>query len=128
MLDTNICSFIIRNKSLKENLKQITDNDTLSISSIVASELLFGAHKKDSKNLLKIVEKFIENFVVFEYDLKAADCYAKIRTTLEKQGLIIGSNDLLIAAHALSLDSTLITNNTREFRRVQNLKLEDWSL
>ncbi len=130
MLDTNICSYIIRNKpqSIKTKLQEVEQNHTVALSSIVVSELLYGATKKDSPKLLRIVSAFIDNFIIYDYSKVSAQSYANIRTDLEKKGEIIGANDLLIASHALSLGAVLVTNNTREFERVEKLVLEDWSL
>ena len=130
MFDTNICSYIIRNKpqSIKEKLKEVEQNHTVALSSIVVSELLYGATKKDSPKLMRIVSAFIDNFIIYDYSKVSAQSYANIRTDLEKKGMIIGANDLLIASHALSLGAVLVTNNTREFERVEKLVLEDWSL
>ena len=130
MLDTNICSYIIRNKpqSIKSKLQEIEENHTVALSSIVVSELLYGATKKDSPKLMRIVSAFIDNFIIYDYSKISAKSYANIRTDLEKKGNIIGANDLLIASHALSLGAVLVTNNTREFERVEKLSLEDWSL
>ena len=128
MLDTNTCSFIIRNKPLtiKEKLKKIEQEHTIALSSIVVSELLYGATKKDSPRLLKIVSAFIDNFVIYDYNKVSAQSYATVRTRLERQEEIIGANDLLIASHTLSMDAILVTNNRREFQRVQGLRVEDW--
>jgi len=130
MLDTNICSYIIRNKpqSIKEKLQEVEENHTVALSSIVVSELLYGATKKDSPKLMKVVSAFIDNFIIYDYSKISAQSYGNIRTDLEKKGKIIGANDLLIASHALSLGAILVTNNTREFERVEGLVLEDWSL
>ena len=130
MLDTNICSYIIRNKpqSIKEKLQEVEQNHTVALSSIVVSELLYGVTKKDSPKLTKIVSAFIDNFIIYDYSKVSAQSYANIRTNLEKKGEIIGANDLLIASHALSIGAVLVTNNTREFERVEKLVLEDWSL
>jgi len=130
MLDTNICSYIIRNKpqSIKTKLQEVEQNHTVALSSIVVSELLYGATKKDSPKLMRIVSAFIDNFIIYDYSKVSAQSYANIRTDLEKKGQIIGANDLLIASHALSLGAVLVTNNTREFERVEKLGLEDWSL
>ena len=122
MLDTNICSYIIKGFIPKSKL----ENKNIVISSVVASELLYGAKKKNSKKLIQIVDVFLNNFEVISYDYKAAKEYAKIRVGLEKQGLIIGAYDLQIAAHAKSLNAVLITNNTKEFGRVNGLKLQNW--
>jgi tRNA(fMet)-specific endonuclease VapC len=123
MLDTNICSYIIRGHLSKENL--IGKN--IGISSIVASELLYGAKKKGSKKLIKIVDLFLNSFEVYDFNKQAAEEYSKIRVNLEKQGLIIGAYDLQIAAHAKSLDAVLVTNNIKEFNRINGLKLENWT-
>lgn len=130
MLDTNICSYIIRNKpqSIKEKLQEVEKNHTIALSSIVVSELLYGATKKDSPKLMRIVSAFIDNFIIYDYAKVSAQSYANIRTDLEKKGQIIGANDLLIASHTLSLGAVLVTNNTREFKRVEKLSLEDWTL
>lgn len=129
MLDTNICSYIIRNKpeSIKEKLKEVEEKHTVALSSIVVSELLYGAKKKESVKLTRIVTAFINNFIIYDYAKVSAESYANVRTDLEKKGKIIGANDLVIASHALSLEATLVTNNTREFERVEGLLLEDWS-
>ena len=129
MLDTNICSYIIREKPLyiKEKLKTVEDaGHKIALSSVVVSELLYGAKKKKSDKLIKIVNNFIDNFMIYDFDKNSATQYAKIRNDLESKGTIIGSNDLFIAAHAKSLEAILVTNNTREFQRVENLLIEDW--
>lgn len=128
MLDTNICGYIIRNKSkhIKEIFKRIETTHEITLSSIVVSELLYGAKKKASPNLTKIVNAFIENFTIHDFDESAARAYANIRDKLAKEGKIIGSNDLFIAAHAHALKATLITNNLKEFERIEGLNLENW--
>jgi len=130
MLDTNICSYIIRNKplSIKKKLEEIEKEHTVALSSIVVSELLYGAKKKDSPKLINIVSNFIDNFVICDYSKISAQSYSIVRTKLEKKGQIIGANDLLIASHALGIGAILVTNNTREFKRVENLIIEDWSI
>lgn len=130
MLDTNICSYIIRNKpiSIKEKFKEVEQEHSIVLSSIVVSELLYGVKKKESPKLFKIVSAFIDNFIIYDYSKNAAHAYATVRTDLEKKGQIIGANDLFIASHALELNATLVSNNTQEFQRVDGLVLEDWSL
>ncbi len=129
MLDTNICSFIIREKpiTVKEKLKSIDTNHRVVLSSIVASELLYGAYKKESQKLIDIVKTFIDFFEILPFDLNAAEEYGKLRAELERKGLIIGAYDLQIAAHAKSINAVLVTNNTREFERIEGLKIEDWT-
>jgi len=122
MLDTNICSYIIKGYIPKEKLI----DKKIAISSIVASELLYGAKKKNSKKLIKIVDLFLDSFEIYDFDKSAAKEYAKIRVNLEKKGLVIGAYDLQIAAHAKSLNAILVTNNIKEFNRIKGLKLENW--
>ena len=128
MLDANICGYIIRNKpeTIKEKLKEIEKKNEIALSSIVVSELLYGAKKKGSVKLSKIVNRFIDNFTIYDFDKPAAIEYAEIRDFLQKQGNVIGSNDLFIAAHAKSLNAVLVTNNVGEFQRIPNLKIENW--
>ena len=101
--------------------------NTIAVSSIVVSEIYYGVAKKGSKRLQKEVERFLSPLEIFAFDENAAKEYALIRSTLEKQGRVIGNFDMLIAAHAKSLKATLVTNNTNEFERVDSLLVEDWS-
>ena len=128
MLDTNICSFIIRKKPpyIKEKLKEVEKKHRIVLSTIVVSELLYGAYKKGSPKLINTVQKFIECFEIIPYDYEASKVYGKLRADLEKQGISIGAYDLQIAAHALSIDAILITNNVREFKKIKGLKVVDW--
>jgi len=128
MLDTNICIYIIKNRplSVKERLKEFEIGE-ICISSITVSELMYGAYKSQfvEKNL-KALEAFLMPFEIVDYDFNASVEYGKIRASLEKKGKTIGNMDMQIAAHALSLGLTLITNNTKEFERVEGLKLDNW--
>jgi tRNA(fMet)-specific endonuclease VapC len=128
MLDANICGYIIRYKpeGIKDKLKTVDSRYEITLSSIVVSELLYGAAKKGSPKLTRVVRAFIDSFTIHDFDELASAEYADIRNELEKQGTIIGSNDLFIAAHAKSLNATLVSNNTGEFQRVRGLKLENW--
>jgi len=128
MLDTNICSYIIRRRpeKVKEKLKEVEELHEVALSSIVASELLYGAYKKGSQKLIEVVKHFIDCFVIYDFDLKAAEEYALIRADLERKGVIIGAYDLQIAAHARSLSAVLVTNNENEFLRIGGLRVENW--
>ena len=128
MLDTNICGYIIKNKPLhiKEKLQEIEKNHTIGLSSIVVSELLYGVKKKGSSQLYEIVLSFIANFRIYDFDKNSAFVYGEIRTDLETKGTIIGSNDLFIASHTKSLGAILVTNNEKEFQRVEGLQIENW--
>ncbi len=128
MLDTNICSYIIRStpERIKVKLKEVEREHELALSSVVVSELFYGAYKKNSERLISLIKGFIENFTIYNFDTKAAEIYGKIRAELERKGNIIGAYDLQIAAHAISLGAVLVTNNEREFRRIEALKVENW--
>ena len=128
MLDTNICIYIIKQQPvtvLKRFLEyQIGD---IGISSITLSELRYGVAKSthQEKNA-KALDEFITPLEVISFDEAAAQVYGKIRATLEKAGTPIGSMDMLIAAHAISLGIPLVTNNAREFVRISILNVIDW--
>ena len=128
LLDTNICIYIIKQKPLKVmqkfNIYQVGD---IGISSITVAELEFGVQKSQSSaRNQQALAQFLLPLQITQFDRAAAIVYGDIRAKLEKQGTLIGSLDTLIAAHALSLQVTLITNNIKEFNRVPNLKLDNW--
>jgi tRNA(fMet)-specific endonuclease VapC len=109
-----------------ERLREL-DPERLCTSIVVASELRFGARRKGSAALTRRVEQLLESMTVLPLDEPADRHYADIRSALEKAGTPIGSQDLFIAAHARSRGMTLVTRNTREFKRVPKLVVEDWS-
>ncbi|MEQ1105852.1 type II toxin-antitoxin system tRNA(fMet)-specific endonuclease VapC [Acinetobacter ursingii] len=127
LLDTNICIYVINHKPqhVFERFKQYQLGQ-LAISSITASELAFGVEKSGSERNKQALAKFLAPLDVLPYDEKAVQYYAKLRHQLQSKGQTIGSLDMLIAAHALSLDIILVTNNTKEFERIDELKLENW--
>ena len=99
----------------------------ICISSITVSELQYGACKsKQIKKNLKRLDEFLSPFEIISYDESASKYYGPIRSYLEKHGNVIGPLDMLIAAHALSENLTLITNNEKEFNRVKSLEVENW--
>ena len=128
MLDTDICIYIIKRKPLRvlDRLKKAEISE-ITISSITLSELLFGVSKssKPEQNLMALTQ-FVAPLDILPYGDEAAQYYGELRAHLEKQGTPIGSLDMLIAAHALSISGTLITNNEKEFNRVPNLNIENW--
>jgi tRNA(fMet)-specific endonuclease VapC len=128
LLDTNIIAYIINERPPEVFTKfQSLSRGDLLVSSVVVAELWFGVTKSQQKERNKLaLEKFLEPLTIVDFDVTAAKFYAIIRAELESKGSVIGSNDLLIAAHALSLGLTLVTNNTKEFGRVSGLKLENW--
>ena len=129
MLDTNICIYIIKQKpkNVIERFRQAQVSE-IGVSSITLSELEYGVMKsaKSEQNKLALVQ-FIAPIEISAYDDVAAQHYGVIRANLERQGTPIGSLDMLIAAHALSQNSVLITNNESEFKRVSNLRIENWA-
>ncbi|MBJ9904869.1 type II toxin-antitoxin system VapC family toxin [Acinetobacter bereziniae] len=127
LLDTNICIYVINNKPAHvfEKFKQYQLGQ-LVISSISASELAFGVEKSGSLRNKNALDKFLAPLDILPYDENAIWHYAKLRQTLHAKGQPIGSLDMLIAAHALALDTVLVTNNMKEFERIEGLKLENW--
>ena len=128
MLDTNTCIYIIKRKppNVIERFRQ-TEISQIGISSITLSELLYGVSKSSKPEQNKIaLMQFVAPLEILPYDDEAAQYYGDLRTHLEKQGTPIGSLDMLIAAHALSIVCTLITNNEKEFIRIPNLKIDNW--
>ena len=130
MLDTNICIFIIKHKPDKviNKFLKLKSND-ICISSITFAELSYGVEKSQAKKKNRIaLTLFLSNIEIKPFDSKAAEEYGIVRTELEKAGQPIGPLDTQIAAHARSLDLTLVTNNIREFKRVSKLIVEDWTV
>lgn len=128
MLDTNMCIFVLKNHSdkLRHEFKAIK---SLCISSVTYSELCFGIEKGDSSTRNRRwqqLDLFTRKLRIDCWDEEAARHYGSIRAQLQRQGVPIGNNALLIAAHARSLNAIMVTNNTREFKRVPDLALEDW--
>ncbi|GLU54211.1 type II toxin-antitoxin system tRNA(fMet)-specific endonuclease VapC [Dyadobacter frigoris] len=128
LLDTNIIAYIINERPPEVISKFLSlSKDEIFVSSIVVAELWYGVVKSHKKEQNKTaLEEFLAPLTIVDFDFTAAKFYGLIRADLEAKGLIIGSNDILIAAHALSLGLTLVTNNTKEFGRVIGLKLENW--
>ncbi len=128
MLDTDICIYIIKRKptSVLKRLESLQPGQ-LAMSVITFAELMNGAKKSQHQeaNLARL-NALGELLEIRPFDKQAAVCYGDIRSNLENRGEMIGSNDLLIAAHALSLGWTLVTNNEREFRQIEGLKIENW--
>jgi tRNA(fMet)-specific endonuclease VapC len=128
LLDTNICIYIMNRRPLEifHKFKQFNVGD-IGVSAITVSELQYGAVKsKNPNNNIQRVEEFLAPLEILSYDHNAANFYGEIRHNLEKKGETIGPLDMLIAAHALSNGIILITNNEKEFQRVDYLKIENW--
>jgi tRNA(fMet)-specific endonuclease VapC len=128
MLDTNICIALIKRKPPKilRRFHSLAVGD-VGISTITLGELRYGTAKSQSaeKNL-QALEEFLLPLEIADFDENAAFAYGPVRADLEKAGTPIGSLDTQIGAHALSLDIVLVTNNTKEFRRIKGLRVENW--
>lgn len=127
MLDTNTCIYIINTRPLRvfEHFAGMRVGD-IAISSITGAELSFGVAKSASARNQQALDKFLAPLEIASFDEAAMREYGPLRSHLERVGTPIGALDMLIAAHALALGSTLITNNLREFNRVPNLRLANW--
>jgi tRNA(fMet)-specific endonuclease VapC len=127
LLDTNTCIYIINNRppNVLARFKSYQAGE-VGISSIAASELAFGVAKSGSMKNRKALDMFLAPLQILPFNSDCLWFYADLRTTLEMKGLSIGPMDTLIAAQALSIDGTLVTNNIKEFSRVPKLKLENW--
>jgi tRNA(fMet)-specific endonuclease VapC len=130
LLDTNACIGWLRQTQPKliARIKQSNPSD-LALCSIVLAELMFGVENSPPKhraNNLHLVQQLRQQFVSYPFDDRAAEHYGNLRSHLAASGMLIGPNDLLIAAIALAQGLTLVTHNIVEFRRVPGLTWEDW--
>lgn len=127
LLDTNICIYIINTRppEVIERFRRESIGE-IGLSSISAAELAYGVEKSGSEKNRRALEKFLAPLEVVAFDESVFRQYGRLRANLERQGQVIGSTDMLIAAHALALGAVLVTNNTREFERVAGLHLENW--
>jgi tRNA(fMet)-specific endonuclease VapC len=127
MLDTNIISDLVRNPRgrARQRIARV-GADNICTSIIVAAELRYGCAKSGSQRLAKAIEDLLGEVEVMPFDAPADVAYGRIRVELEAAGKPIGSNDLLIAAHAQATGATIVTANVEEFRRIRGLKVENW--
>jgi tRNA(fMet)-specific endonuclease VapC len=127
LIDTNICIYLMNQKPhrLIQKLKHFQVGD-IGLSSITLAELQYGVSKSKRNNQIRLNE-FLVPFEILPFDERHTITYGEIRSQLEKVGKIIGPLDLLIAAHALSEEFILITNNDKEFKRVKGLSVENWT-
>jgi len=130
MLDTDTCSYILRAHpgGAVARFKQAA-RDEIVMSSVVLAELYYGAALLPNRAVLRRnIEEFVRRLLLLPWDAVAADHYGDIRAALERRGRPIGGMDLMIAAHARSRHAVLVTNNLKHFRRVPDLKVENWAL
>lgn len=134
MLDTNICIYLLTSRHpefqqrILTRLESLPDEVTVMLSSVVVSELSYGVRKSRLRKTNEaVLRDFLLDFRIASFDEAAALQAGAVRADLERHGTPIGPMDTLIAAHALSLDVSLVTHNTAEFSRVDGLRLEDWA-
>ncbi|HJC31442.1 MAG TPA: type II toxin-antitoxin system VapC family toxin [Candidatus Anaerobutyricum faecale] len=129
MLDTNICIYAIKQKPPEVIRTFLKHNpDDICVSSITYGELMYGVEKSRAVERNRAaITLFLSTISILPFDSYASEEYGKVRAELERKGTPIGPMDMLIAGHARSEKLTLVTNNTREFFRVENLKVEDWT-
>ena len=127
MLDTNICIFTIKNRPEHVRTRFEANINRMAVSTITAMELLYGAEKsaKPTQNLA-VIESFLFHLTVLDYNQQAAAQSGELRAELERQGQPIGAYDVMIAGHARAAGLIVVTNNTKEFKRVAGLRIEDW--
>lgn len=127
LLDTNIVSHFIKDPAGRIGRRVLREGDqAVATSIIVAAELRFGVELKQSLRLAAQVEEALSRLTVLPLEDDADRHYARVRAELQRRGTPIGGNDLLIAAHALTLGATLVSDNVREFARVDGLPVENW--
>ena len=128
LLDTNIVSFHIRESSakLQRRLRRV-DASTVALSVVTEMEIRYGLARNPSLGIKDMIEEFLAGITILPLDSAVAATYARVRAHLETKGTPIGPLDLMIAAHALSIDATLVTHNAKEFRRVPGLNVADWA-
>jgi tRNA(fMet)-specific endonuclease VapC len=128
LLDTNICIYITKHHPPEVRARFAQHRAAeLGMSVVTFGELMYGAEKSQARDkALKVLDQLRSSIQVLEIPVVAGQHYGQIRARLEKMGKPIGNNDLWIAAHALSEDRVLVTNNTQEFSRVEGLHLENW--
>ena len=128
LLDTNICIYIINKRPAKiiEKISNLNLSE-IKISAVTVAEMEYGASKSENREMNRsALKRFLSSFEIINFDTVDAEIYGIIRAELERTGNIIGPYDMQLAAQALRWDYIFITNNTKEFQRVNKLKLENW--
>jgi tRNA(fMet)-specific endonuclease VapC len=128
MLDTNICVFVMTGRGPSLATRFEREAADLCMSSVTLAELAYGVEKSTARTRnQQALAAFVARIEVLDFDPGAAAAYGLLRARLERAGRVIGPYDLMIAAHAMSRNMTIVTNNRREFDRVDGLLVEDWS-
>jgi len=128
ILDTDTSSYIIKERpaSVRSEFEKLS-MEQLCISVVTYAELQYGVERSSTKKVNhQVVADFVRHLTIYEWDDDAAEHYGKIRTSLEQKGRLIGAMDMMIAAHARSLDAILVTNNEKHFKQVGGLKIVNW--
>jgi tRNA(fMet)-specific endonuclease VapC len=127
LLDTNILSDLVRHPHgcISDRIKRVGEEQVCT-SIIVAAEIRYGAERRGSLQLTRQLEAVLSALDVLRLETQVDIVYGKLRARLKRAGQPIGGNDLLLAAHALALDHTLVTDNEREFSQVKDLTIENW--
>lgn len=132
LLDAHILSDIVKHPQgvVAERIGRLAERERnlLCTSIVVAAELRYGAARKGSSTLTGRINQLLDTIEVLPLEMEADRHYGRIRNELEKKGMVIGANDMLIAAHTLAADAVLVTDNVREFERVRGLFVENWLL
>jgi len=129
MLDTDMCSYIIRERpeSVRQRFKTLA-MEQLCVSVVTYAELIYGVERSSSKRVNRpVIEDFVRHLDVMDWDTEAADQYGVIRAKLEAAGTLIGAMDMMIAAHAKSIKGVLVTNNQKHFTKVKGLRIDNWT-
>lgn len=128
LLDTNICVYIIKRKPYQVFEKfQMLERSEVGVSAITVAELEYGVSKSHRPTQNQdALNQFLQPLQIIPFDLGVTQVYGSIRANLERQGIVVGAMDLLIASQAVALGLILVTNNVREFSRISNLVLENW--
>lgn len=130
LLDTNILIYLMKHKTpaVVERIAAVGENDTVAMSFVTYAELLKGAEGSNRADAVLAALRDLIREIPVEYAVDERICrlYGDHANRLKRAGTTIGGNDLWIACHALSIDATLVTNNTREFSRIDGLRLENW--
>ena len=128
ILDTDTVSYVLRGQGPAAARLTTHQPSEVCISALTLAELRFGAERRRSRKLHSVIDTFIRSVDVLPFENGAAAAFGRVQTALETKGTPIGTLDTLIASHALALNLTLVTNNTKHFSRVRGLKLANWSV
>ncbi len=129
MLDTDMCSYIIREHPASVLKRfQTLAMEQLCVSVVTYAELIYGVERSSSRRINRpVIEDFVRHLDVMDWDTEAAAQYGVIRAELEAAGTLIGAMDMMIAAHAKSIKAVLVTNNQKHFNKVRGLKIDNWA-